>query len=92
MPQWYVEWLDGWNILSHFTYSHGAVEYLSNLAGATPIYYDEKYMTKKRAVFIQAGWRRPQVVHRKAFRTSVGCMPATLHISIFLLGITEMEK
>lgn len=84
MPQWYAQWLDVWNILSHFIYSQGSVEYLSNLAGTTPIYYDEKYMTKKSAVFIQAGWRRPQVVHCKAFRTEVGRTPLILDICILL--------
>lgn len=79
----HAEWLDVWNILSHFTYSHGAVEYLSNLAGAaSPFYYDEKYMTKKRVVFIQTGWQHPQVIHCKTFRTDVCCMPLTHHMSI----------
>lgn len=34
--------------LSHFTYSHGAAAYLSNLSATAPFYLDEKYMTPKK--------------------------------------------
>lgn len=34
--------------LSHSTYSHGAVEYLSNLCATIPLYFDEIFMIPKR--------------------------------------------